>query len=171
MRVLHLAASGCLCSLSFAEGAVDGGEDKGVEMRVGCFTRGRVEILLKEPYSPFECRKGVIALDLVREPLRLFDELTVVYASLRPVLRMAADVEFVKSWTMPRRAEDDVLAVMFGFLAGVHDSVGNFEGVAQLDIADVGRLCRSARQGFCGEYGDSKAVENTCFEMNFHIRG
>ena len=132
--------------LLLTKGAIDSGEDKGIEMRVRRFARAGIVILRKESNPPFECCKRVIVLDLMSQALCLFDTFTVVNASLRPVFRMAAGVEFVESGMMTRRAHDDVFSVTFGFLTGVERSAGIFEGVAQTDIADVRRLQGGVRK-------------------------
>ena len=81
-----------------------------------------MEIMMEETESPFNAVSGVVVFDGMSELLCGFDELAVSYAGSRPGLGEMVCIELVKTAETRYTADDDVLAVFFAFLVGIHDA-------------------------------------------------
>ena len=81
-----------------------------------------MEIMMEETDSPFNAVSGVVVFDGMSELLCGFDELAVSYAGSRPGLGEMVCIELVKTAETRYTADDDVLAVFFAFLVGIHDA-------------------------------------------------
>ena len=81
-----------------------------------------MEIMMEETDSPFNAVSGVVVFDGMSELLCGFDEFAVSYAGSRPGLGEMVCIELVKTAETRYTADDDVLAVFFAFLVGIHDA-------------------------------------------------
>lgn len=81
-----------------------------------------MEIMMEETESPFNAVSGVVVFDGMSELLCGFDEFSVSYAGSRPGLGEMVCIELVKTAKTRYTADDDVLAVFFAFLVGIHDA-------------------------------------------------
>ena len=102
------------------------------------------EIVVQEAEMPLETGTGGVVLQGMSSALRLFDEFAVCYAGCRPSLGEMGGIELVETAKTRNTADDDVLAVFWTLLVGIHHSAVVIDAINGLEVAySVGVECRN----------------------------
>ena len=94
-----------------------------------------VVIVMPKAETPFKRFAGVGMFEVVRHSLSEFEDVTVSFTGFRIMFRETVGIELEETIMLRATADDDVFAVMAGFLLGVHGAPKGFYAYNRLKIA------------------------------------